>query len=408
MLGNFRRLLHLTGRGRCTFGRILWNSKVRSFLEYGSEVWSSAVSSTHIGKIDRLQGSYFKSVLGVPKFASTISTLTDVGVLRQSRRFYCFRLKLAVRLKKGAVPDCVSRVFKRYSSINNLVAAPKRTKHFTDVSINNAVKLRDAWIRNNPNLVPKDGLSLEEVRKKFSTPGPGYGFRYVYPVSRSAGRGAQIRAWSAQISIFKVSCDFPDVDNEHTDNITDSLDKLLSQSIEDVGNKGELFSRILRTQIRKWSETCQYNSFSSQPGRSETRSFRRAWLHDLLIHSLDASGARVLRKLRLGVSRLRGHTFFMNENSRNCMACSAQVPETVDHFFLDCTAYGEQRARLFNASRRILKSLGCEPSGAAFLGFIPGLRTPCCERRTRVSRRSIMSNSCRFIVDSGRFTEDLG
>ena len=341
--------------------------------------------------------------MGIPFFASSLSTLTDMAVVRQSERFKACRLKLAVRLQKGLIPCCVLKSYNRFKSTSR--SQWQSYRYFGHSVKESAVKLRDTWVRNNSNLVVVTNESFESLRTSLLQPSTSkYGFRYVYPIKRLVDGRSQIVSWSARVPVWKSVRSFPLVDGKDLGNICELVSRNLPRNSESLP-KGNLYLRVLRTQIRLWTESRQFLAFSRQPGRKGCSTWRQGWFHDPLLHSLKCKGARVIRKLRLGVSRLRCHTYFLAGNDKNCPNCGCI--ETVNHFFTHCPSYAREREELWRSTHDILRSLKVQPTCSAFLGFIPGLESQSFEKRTRRLRRQLLTFSAKYIVATHRFHQDF-
>ena len=102
--GYVSHLLSKIPTGRCSFARILWQSKTHPILEYGSPVWSSTVSKSTLDSIDVFQCSFLRKSMGLPSFTSRGGLLCDLAVGTQSGRFERERIKLELKIRYSLCP----------------------------------------------------------------------------------------------------------------------------------------------------------------------------------------------------------------------------------------------------------------------------------------------------------------
>jgi hypothetical protein len=161
--------------------------------------------------------------------------------------------------------------------------------------------------------------------------------------------------------------------------------------------------RIILASVKKWVLQQQISRFASPKGcRKLSRLRENKWYSDSLLHSMRDPLMRQVRKLRLGVSDLLGHTHFLNDSSRICTRCSLGEIESCDHFFLRCSAYSVHRVDYFQT----LKTLGVTDFGSArpMLGINKKLVSKAYRKKTINTRRCILRSTLDFIRVSKRFT----
>ena len=120
------------------------------------------------------------------------------------------------------------------------------------------------------------------------------------------------------------------------------LQSVFSRGVVDTISKGDIFMREIRLAILDWIEKLQMESF--QTGKGSYRRLRgTGWHWDPLVYSLDNPQMRLLRKLRLGVSELAAHCFFLNKGDKKCRNCVSSEDEDLKHYFFDCLKYSKIR-----------------------------------------------------------------
>ena len=152
IVGQINHLLSKLQTGRCTFLRILWNSKISPTLEYGSAVWSSYVDNSTIAAVNNFQREYFRKAMGLPKKTSFEAMLCDAAVLKQSHKFEIERTKLRIKLDLDICPRIVKKQVTAYKK-----SPQNKVKYFRGQSKAGVVHLRDRFIHNYPScvIVPK-------------------------------------------------------------------------------------------------------------------------------------------------------------------------------------------------------------------------------------------------------------
>ena len=116
---------------------------------------------------------------------------------------------------------------------------------------------------------------------------------------------------------------------------------------------------------------------------------------------------RIIRKYRLaglGVSELLLHSHHLNPiGSKVCPHCNSQKTESLKHFFLECSAFENQRGKLIRKVKPILKKLGLPLTAKSLLGFDDRLTSFQHQKSSRSDRISLYSHTCEFMRSTNRF-----
>jgi len=373
-------------------------SKIRPLIEYASGVWIGSVTKTTLEEIDSIQYQFLRGGMGVPPFASKEGVLAEMGLVKQSLRLQAERIKLYLRISKKFCPEIVSKM---WNIFNNVVSTKKVVKSFAGTSKPNVCHARKTWVQANRNRIfLPPGQNFSDFLVSLSDPMDSkYGFKWVYPSGRAS------MPWKANIYVRGdrkhegVHCD---------SRILQEVNVLIQQEASNrtkfvtVLSKSDTWGIIL-TAVKKWVLQQQISRFASAKGcRKLSRLRENKWYGDSLLHSIRDPLMRQVRKLRLGVSDLLGHTHFLNDSSQICTRCSLGEIESCDHFFLRCSAYSVQRVDYF----RQLKTLGVTDFGSArpMLGINKKLVSKAYRKKTINTRRRILRKTFDFIQVSKRFT----
>ena len=146
----------------------------------------------------------------------------------------------------------------------------------------------------------------------------------------------------------------------------------------------------------------QFSDFKQRKGCRVLKSLRTCWYHDKLIHEMVDPRMRLVRKLRIGASELRDHSFYLNGFSRSCPHCG-YVREDLRHFFFECPAYKVQREVFLVETKKLLDKINCVVSTASVLGFHRNLKYRGFTKSTVDLRRKVFQQTMDFISSSKRF-----
>ena len=165
-----------------------------------------------------------------------------------------------------------------------------------------------------------------------------------------------------------------------------------------------LLNRLIPRETRKFFCKLQWDQFLQDSPNNILTQYRDSWYHDPLLHQLNDPFMRIIRKCRLGVSELRSHSWFHNQNrSKKCQHCSLQQEETLNHFFHVCPAYSEQRIQFLSNVNPILEELDLSPTVKSLLGFDHRLKSKRFSKSHLSLRRRLYQYTCEFLRSTGRF-----
>ena len=397
--GHVSHILSKCKTGRCTFLRILWQSKISPILEYASGVWSSFVTQGTLDKVDRFQKEFFRKAMGLPSKTSGAALLCDFAVVRQSLRFEANRMKLRAKLDFGLVPAVVQRQRAAYCSTKFVTV-----KYFTAATRRECMESRDRWCTRNPHAVapPRSEtfdsyrLSLTEVDDS----NPSH-YRAVYRNGK-----CKSRPWRADLRIY--SCpEFPHTRQDYQ-NLHNFLTKAQKKALKarvpfrSIVSRHRLVSQFLngRNQILQW------NDFTTTSPNHILATMRGGWYRDPLLTELKDPFMRLIRKARLGVSELASHTPYMSQSKdRTCFQCSSNAIESLHHFFFECDGFRQQRVDFLSAINPILDELALPRNKvASVLGFPTGTASKGYFKYHRELREKLYLETCKYMRLTQRFS----
>jgi len=185
--GHISHLLSKLQTGRCTFLRILWESKLRPILEYGSSMWSNFVHKSTLAAVDNFQAEFFRKAMGIPKKTSKDAILCDIAVLRQSYRFERERVRFRAKIDLDLCPYVVRTQVGLYETTSK----PFK-KYFRGQTIQEVVRMRQDFVEEHSEVVvPPKRETLHEYTNSLNEP-TTKGYRLVYKCNLHLIIGEQI------------------------------------------------------------------------------------------------------------------------------------------------------------------------------------------------------------------------
>ena len=163
-----------------------------------------------------------------------------------------------------------------------------------------------------------------------------------------------------------------------------------------------------KQKIRDWVIEEQINGILKCRRASYLLTKRGGWYKDPIILKCCHKGSRIFRKIRLQVSRLRQHAWFLNPNQDSiCNYCSSKEAETTEHYLLKCPHFQRHRKTLLENLKPLLKKISpaCKICTNHLLGYIPDLKSKHTEKRTREYREEILRHVTTYISASKRFVD---
>ena len=169
------------------------------------------------------------------------------------------------------------------------------------------------------------------------------------------------------------------------------------------------FRDVFRRNFSKFSsarnQITQWNRFKKNSSNHVLLSLRGGWFHDPLLTEIKHPYMRLIRKARLGVSELASHTHYMNAScNKICPHCHLNKLEDLDHYFLECPAYTQQRSEFLEKITPLLDELGLPNDRvSSFLGFPTGSASKRYFQCHRDTRRKLYLQTCHYMEASKRF-----
>ena len=71
------------------------------------------------------------------------------------------------------------------------------------------------------------------------------------------------------------------------------------------------------------------------------KQFKTKWYKDNVINSIENNMVHIVKRLRIGNSKLRRHC--KRGNMKKCINCREEKEETIHHYLLECNKFGAKK-----------------------------------------------------------------
>ena len=262
------------------------------------------------------------------------------------------------------------------------------------------VQLRSEFIQNYPSCVitPKKETFENYVRSlRQRNHETDSGYRLVYESNSNTN------PWRADLKI-KSEPSFPCIPEDRYKSFRQNVFNMRDISRRSGYPLTKCFRNHIIPAVRKGYEALQWNMFQSSSDCATLRKYRRNWYYDPLLFEIKNPYMRLIRKCRVGRSELACHSGFRYSTGRLCTNCNLKEDETLEHCFLKCPKFKQQRSALFKAIEPVAKDLGLShKSVKTLLGFDCHLVSKQYRRDKVLLRRQLYNHTCKFMQDSNRF-----
>ena len=101
------------------------------------------------------------------------------------------------------------------------------------------------------------------------------------------------------------------------------------------------------------------------------KQFKTNWYKDPIINVIDNDMVHVLKRLRIGNSKLRRHC--KRGDLKICVNCGDNKIENIQHYLLECEKFTNQRTYMINKVEPLLNEMNKKLDVKHLLGFFPEL-----------------------------------
>ena len=358
--------------------------KLRPIIEYGAVVWSCSLS------IQNCQVEYIRETHRYGKKSCITAMMMDLSEIEIGNRIGAIREKYSIKCLIKKVPRRIYRYFEtkdqlpKYSKIISRddtlpsgyvnvekhdgrknyrsfvkFSGRKRTIYFYSNYAKDAEKQRISWINRNMNIWYEHHKPPETV----------FNFDKFY------------------ISI-------------NSSNLIDHNEVEEWRNIVG-GDKEKLWKYIKKiSKIRtKMKQETQWNEGNVG---NILKQFKNKWYDDKLINVIENDKVHLLKKLRIGNSKLRRHC--KGGPLKICINCDDNKVESIHHYLMECKKYENQRNILINNVHGPLDEMGCNITTKILLGFFDDVFQSRIKTQNHFKNMSVVIGAViNFITQTGRF-----
>ena len=136
------------------------------------------------------------------------------------------------------------------------------------------------------------------------------------------------------------------------------------------------------------------------------KQFKTKWYKDNVINSIENNMVHIVKRLRIGNSKLRRHC--KRGNMKKCINCLEQKEETIHHYLLECNKFGTQRKEMMNSVNKYLREMGEDVSVKVLLGYYPDNYTTLKKNVYFNNMKGIVNKTIDYIMKTKRFEGQEG
>ena len=341
--------------GNRMFSKIFWTTNLRPIIEYGVIVWSSSLSKNKFKEIQQYQVDYLRENHRYGKTSCVSAIMMDLSEIEIGIRIGSIREKYTIKCMIQKVPRRIYRYFETKDQLPNY---------------SNLVQRDDQFPTGYVNVEKHNGRKKYRSTVKF--PGRRRNIHFYSDYARDAER--QRISWiNRNMNTWYPSHKPPETifnfDNFYT--VVKSSKLVSHNEIEDWknivgGDKTKLWKYILKI-IKTRVKMKQESIWNENNVGIILKQFKNKWYEDKIIHVIENENVHLLKKLRIGNSKLRRHC--KGGPLKKCINCGDDKVESIQHYLLECEKFDNQRNTLYNGIRGPLEEMGCNMTPKILMGF---------------------------------------
>ena len=341
--------------GKRMFGNIFWNVKLRPMIEYGVVIWSTCLSERKFHEVQKCQIDFFREIHRYGKTSCITAMMMDLSIVDIGIRIGVIKEKFSLKCMIRKVPRRISRYCETKDQLPH---------YSTQIS-------RDGLLPNGyVNVESHDGRTKYKSTVRFTGRKKPIHFYSNYAREAEKQRitwiNKNMKTWyghhKSPQTVFTFDKFYREIKSSKV------IDPNEVEEWKDVvdGDKHKLWNYIrkickIRTKIK------QENLWNESNVGTILKQFKTKWYNDKLINNVENDKVHLLKKLRIGNSKLRRHS--KPGLLKVCINCDVNKVETIQHYILECKKYEVQRNMMINSVRGPLEEMGYNITTKILLGF---------------------------------------
>ena len=136
------------------------------------------------------------------------------------------------------------------------------------------------------------------------------------------------------------------------------------------------------------------------------KKYKKKWYRDPITNNISNSNVHNIKRMRIGNSMLKSH--YGQGSSKLCTNCDENVPETNDHYLLECSKFKEQRKTLTKNVEKEMKNLNTGVSAKTLLGYYPEIFSSKCKTKKHKNNIvNVLKNTMKYVNETKRFNRSM-
>ena len=132
------------------------------------------------------------------------------------------------------------------------------------------------------------------------------------------------------------------------------------------------------------------------------KQFKRTWYEDRIINNMMNDKVFLLKRLRIGNSKLRRHC--KRGDLKICVNCDEGKIEDIDHYLLHCKKYDGQRRLMLQKVRNNVDEMGVNITTKVLLGFFEvQFKSKTKLKKFNKNMYNVVDSVIDYVVQTGRF-----
>ena len=381
--------------GKRLFSKIFWRTKIRPMLEYGSEIWSCNVSDHKFQEIKDLQIRYIRQTHKFGAKSCKTAMMMDLSFIDIGLRISSLKEKYLIKIQLRLVPR----------RIVNLYLNRDRIRYPKNVTRD------DIFTTGYPHVVEHNGRYKYKSKAKYLELGKNKTKNFygdyaravekdrIWWINRNFQKWYELRKFKhTMFSIDKFSKE----QNSRRLIMSEEI-QMWKEILE--GDVTKLWN-LIKMKIKRRTQMVQEKNWNITNEGKVLKQYKKKWICDPIINNVRNPNVHIIKRMRIGNSMLKSH--YGQGSSKLCTNCDENVPETNDHYLLECSKFKEQRKTLIKNVEKEMKTLNTGVSVKTMLGYYPEIFSSKCKiKKYKCNIENVLKSVINYVNETNRFNRNM-
>ena len=388
--GMLSQVCKKTKIGNRLFSKLFWKIKIRPLIEYGAVIWTSSLSKNKFKSIQQLQAEFCRKTHNYGSTACISAMLMDMSIVEIGLRVGSIVEKYLIKSDLERSPTRINLLCKLKDQIPTYNKKLTRDDQFPNGYIH--VKEHNGRMKYRSSVKFHDGRNPKHFYSNYA--------RDV-ALQRIKWINKNIRSWYSHRftggNVFKIEKFIKEVK---------SVKLIQRREIDDwinvlEGDKDRLWKCVKRTLKVRVKMRQEFNWNSGNVG-TILKQFKTTWYDDKIINIILNDKVYLLKRLRIGNSKLRRHC--KRGDLKICINCDDNKIEDIEHYLLHCKKFDGQRELMLQKVRNNADDMGIEITTKILLGFFETqFKSKGQMKKFHKNIYNVVDAVINYIVQTGRF-----